>query len=441
MPVDLHKQLATRLQTALAQQGHPLQRGHALQTVAALHGTNWHTLKARPELPRLPPLADEQALTACLSGYGVALSSEMARGLLDTLALPERASVPQGETRRKVCVYLSPVAFHDLPTLQGAMLSVPAVVDVTFEAVRESPEARIAQITVEMTNTAEWSGEFQQTLETMSLQERQEEVTLAAEFWFADLGMGEIGRAVQQACEREGMEDPWARVKTGDESVLPPPAEGTRRGAAPVYLAHAPEDREAFLPGMGKTPEEALTDFQQKMQRTDRARAMAHLVIHVQRVQRQEERSPQIPVLQAYESAAGILSPLRLRDLLTLAPPPPADVNIAQTQLYTGVLHAAVWGLRLRYGVGLSSGQLQRLLDRREVAQSVALCAQGRRARGKWLQVYASLIQALFSDFQAAGLLELSFPLSEERQDGGALERSFYLAAAHAGYEVTRSTS
>lgn len=66
------KPAARHLRDQLSAAGlNPLGQQRALNVIAALHGTDWNTLSARPDLPLLPPGAAGSALRTALAHYGV----------------------------------------------------------------------------------------------------------------------------------------------------------------------------------------------------------------------------------------------------------------------------------------------------------------------------------------------------------------------------------
>lgn len=120
-----HKRLAKRLCTYLKRAGlNPLGPQRALEVIAALHGTDWNTLSARPHLPRLPHPAVTQALIESLARYGVVFTETDAAAALQVdfvphARWPDRLFVGTARSGRRFMPAGSGPSTADAPQVPG----------------------------------------------------------------------------------------------------------------------------------------------------------------------------------------------------------------------------------------------------------------------------------------------------------------------------------
>lgn len=90
-----HKQLARSLSDLLRQHSLTLSMSRRLELVAALHGTDWNTLTARPALPRIAPDKAQRFLEERLTACGAPDPERLARDIIQASEQGEHQAQPQ----------------------------------------------------------------------------------------------------------------------------------------------------------------------------------------------------------------------------------------------------------------------------------------------------------------------------------------------------------
>ncbi|MBZ9715837.1 hypothetical protein [Deinococcus multiflagellatus] len=137
-----HKRTAQRLIRHLADLGlNPLGSQRALEVIAALHGTDWNTLSARPGLERLPALAQDLALRQALTRYGADLTEHQSQDALERVF-----ELPQSGLAEDV---------PSEPAVPGAdVLTIPEDSPLTMGRASRQPSSRQAVQQGDLDSTA-----------------------------------------------------------------------------------------------------------------------------------------------------------------------------------------------------------------------------------------------------------------------------------------------